>query len=107
MYVSHQKKIVFTEKKTSSDSKNLVALNLDKYLLLIKQKQKKFKKTEMHLNETIAEKQERQKCKCQNIFRTSVNQAHNERGGRGLSCPFLKIKKCPDFGEKGTDCFHL
>ena len=27
--------------------------------------------------------------------------------GRGLPCPFLKIKKkCPDFRKKGPDCVH-
>ena len=34
----------------------------------MKQKQKKIKKTKMHLNETMTEKQERQKCVYVSIF---------------------------------------
>ena len=37
--------------------------NFDKYLLLIKQKQREFKKTEAYLNETMAENQEQERQK--------------------------------------------
>ena len=33
----------------------------------MKQKQKKFKKTKTYLNETMAEKQDGQKCMCQHV----------------------------------------
>ena len=52
------KKIVFTEK-------NCVKSNsIKKYLLLIKQKQKKIKNIKTYLNETMFEKQKPQKCIC-------------------------------------------
>ena len=60
-YVSHQKKYVYRE-KISSDSENLIALIL---IFLTHKKRRilnEFKTTKTYLNETMAEKQERQKC---------------------------------------------
>ena len=53
------KKIVLTEKRY------LLKLNrIKQYLLLMKQKQKKFKNTNMYLNKFMVEKQKRQKYNC-------------------------------------------
>ena len=49
-----KKKNVFTEKRCILMSENLIAFNFDKYLLFIKQKQKKFKKTIIYLSQTMA-----------------------------------------------------
>ena len=50
------KKLVFTEKRYRAKFSSI-----KKDLLLIKQKQNKFKNTKTYLNETMLEKQERQK----------------------------------------------
>ena len=53
------KKIVFIEKRY------LLKFNsIKSYLLLIKHKDKQFKKIKTYLNETMVEKQERQKWMC-------------------------------------------
>ena len=50
------KKNVFTEKRCILMSENLIGFNFDKYyLLFIKQKQKKIKKTIIYLSQTMAE----------------------------------------------------
>ena len=54
------KKCVYRE-KISSNSENLIALILIIFLTH-KTKTKKIKKSKTYLNETMAEKQERQKC---------------------------------------------
>ena len=62
------KKNVITEKRyrVKFDS-------IKKSLLLIKQKQKKFKNTKTYPNEIMFENQERQKCMCWHICRPFVN----------------------------------
>ena len=60
-HVSYQYKNCVHREKVSSDSENLIALIL---IFFAENKNKKIKKTEMYLNETTTETQERQKSMC-------------------------------------------
>ena len=59
-HVSYQYKNCVHREKVSSDSENLIAL----ILIFFAENKNKIKKTEMYLNETTTETQERQKSMC-------------------------------------------